>query len=171
MRVQIETKRLLLRNLVPDDAEAVFLWSGDPTVNEFMVYPLYTKVEDVRTWIESLDPDNPDDYDLGFVRKDTGELIGAGGLTYRADRDVWIVGYNLRADQWGNGYTVEAIEGIIEHVMKSRQVRCLEAGVAIDNHNSMRIMEKLNMIPVAESTYEKLDGSMIFHDKIYRREL
>ena len=59
MRVCLETERLILRNLVPEDYEAVFRWCGDPDVARYMVYPVYTKAEDVRTWIESLDPDDP----------------------------------------------------------------------------------------------------------------
>ena len=109
MRVCLETERLILRNLVPEDYEAVFRWCGDPDVARYMVYPVYTKAEDVRTWIESLDPDDPDEYDVGIVLKATGELIGGGGIFYRPERDLWTIGYNLRKDQWGNGYAVELI--------------------------------------------------------------
>ena len=63
MRVHIETERLILRPLEPDDAEAVFRWGGDPAVNKYMIYPLYHRAEDVRTWLESRNPDDPDVYD------------------------------------------------------------------------------------------------------------
>ena len=32
MRVTIETERLILRPVVPDDYEAAFKWCGDPNV-------------------------------------------------------------------------------------------------------------------------------------------
>lgn len=38
MRVRIETQRLILRNLVPEDYEAAFQWCGDPKVNKYMIY-------------------------------------------------------------------------------------------------------------------------------------
>lgn len=53
VRVTIEPDRLIIRNLKPGDEHAVFAWADDP-----------------------------DDYDLGFVLKETGELIGGGGLVY-----------------------------------------------------------------------------------------
>ena len=67
MKIHIETERLILRNLTPDDWQAAFRWCGDPDVARYMVYPVYTRAEDVRTWLESLDPEDPDDYDAGIV--------------------------------------------------------------------------------------------------------
>ncbi len=45
-----------------------------------MMNPLYHCEEDVRKWIESLNPDDLNDYEVGFVLKKTGELIGSGGM-------------------------------------------------------------------------------------------
>ena len=73
MRINLETERLILRSLTPEDYQAAFLWCGDPDVARYMVYPVYTKAEDVRTWLESLNPDDPDDFDAGIVLKSTGE--------------------------------------------------------------------------------------------------
>lgn len=83
MKIRIETERLILRNLVPEDYEAVFKWCGDPKVNIYMIYPLYSKAEDVKAWIENRNPDDLNDYNFGFVLKETGELIGSGGMEYR----------------------------------------------------------------------------------------
>ena len=103
MRFTLETERLILRDLTPEDYQAAFLWCGDPDVARYMVYPVYTKAEDVRTWLESRDLDDPDEFDAGIVLRSTGELIGSGGLYYKAEDDLWTIGYNLRKDQWGNG--------------------------------------------------------------------
>ena len=99
MRVNIETERLILKNLEPNDYEAVFEWCGDPKVNTYMIYPLYKCAEDVKTWIESLNPDDPNSYDVGFVIKETGELIGSGGIIYNPERDVWVIGGNFDESQ------------------------------------------------------------------------
>ena len=169
MRVEIETDRLILRNLVPEDYEAAFKWCGDPNVNTYMIYPLYLKAEDVKEWIMGLNPDDPDNYDLGFVQKETGELIGSGGMVYNKDRDVWVIGYNLKAECWGNGYTIEAIQGIIDYVKKSRPVNAIEGEFAVENHKSQRVMEKLGMTFDRDAEYEKLDASVRFQAKVFRR--
>ncbi|MDD6071711.1 MAG: GNAT family N-acetyltransferase [Clostridiales bacterium] len=170
MRVNIETERLILRNLEPNDYEAAFKWCGDPKVNTYMIYPLYKCAEDVKIWIESLNPDDPNSYDVGFVIKETGELIGSGGIIYNPECDVWVVGYNIRADKWGNGYVPEAMQGLINHVRKTRKINAIEGKFAEENHKSKRVMEKLGMHYDRDGEYEKLDGSKRFKAKIYRRE-
>ena len=52
----LETARLLLRPVTPEDYQAVFRWCGDPKVNKFMIYPLYHSAGEVRTWLESKAP-------------------------------------------------------------------------------------------------------------------
>lgn len=169
MKIHIETERLILRNLTPDDWQAAFRWCGDPDVARYMVYPVYTRAEDVRTWLESLDPEDPDDYDAGIVLKETGELIGSGGLFYKPEDDLWTIGYNLRKDQWENGYAVEVIRNILDYVRTLRDVRGIQGTFADENYRSRRVMEKLGMTFVEDVILTKLDGSDSYPGKRYRR--
>ena len=169
MRLNLETERLILRNLTPEDYRAAFLWCGDPDVARYMVYPVYTKAEDVRTWIETLDPDDPDEYDAGIVLKSTGELIGSGGIYYRPDDDLWTIGYNLRKDQWGNGYAVEMIRALLKYAGRTREIRGIQGTFADANNRSRRVMEKLGMTFAEDVTLTKLDGSASYPGKRYRR--
>ena len=169
MRINLETERLILRNLTPDDYQAVFRWCGDPDVARYMVYPVYTKAEDVRAWLETLEPDDPDDYDTGIVLKETGELIGGGGLYYKPDEDLWTIGYNLRKDQWGNGYAMEMILGLLELVRSQRDVRGIRGTFAKANNRSRRVMEKLGMTHEKDVILTKLDGSDSCPGEEYRR--
>ena len=169
MRFHIETERLILRNMVPEDCEAAFRWCGDPDVARYMVYPVYTRAEDVRTWLEGLDPEDPDEYDAGIVLKETGELIGSGGLFYKLADDLWTIGYNLRKDQWGHGYAGETIRGVLEYVKTQREVRGIQGSFANENYKSRRVMEKLGMTYAGKTEIRKLDGSAVLPAKLYRR--
>lgn len=170
MRAYIETERLFLRNMEPDDYEAMFKWCGDPKVNTYMLYPLYEKAEECKTYIESLDPDNPDVCDLGIGLKETGELIGMGGFAYHSDTDAWEVGYNLRYDMWGNGYAPEAMKAVLEYIQSKREVKAITGTFAIENKKSGRVMEKLGMTYWRDCEYTKLDGSRTFKACSYRRD-
>ena len=169
MRINLETERLILRNLTPEDYRAVFRWCGDPDVARYMVYPVYTKEEDVKAWLETLNPDDPDDYDAGIVLKSTGELIGSGGLYYRPEDDLWTIGYNLRKDQWGNGYAGEMIRAVLELVRRQRVVRGIQGTFAKANNRSRRVMEKLGMTYAEDVILTKLDGSSSYPGEKYRR--
>ena len=170
MRVIIETERLIVRPVAPDEYEACFRWCGDPEVNTYLIYPLYKRAEDVRTWLEGRNIDDPDNYDLGFELKETGELIGMGGLVYDSEKGIWTLGYNLRRDCWGNGYVPEAMQGIINQIKGVRELKILEGEFAKENNKSRRVMEKLGMKYNRDSEYTKMDGSRTFKSEVYRRE-
>lgn len=50
----IETERLILRPLTVNDANAVFEWTGDERVAEYMIYPCHENIEVTREWLNSL---------------------------------------------------------------------------------------------------------------------
>ena len=170
MKFHLETERLILRNITPDDWQAAFQWCSDPDVARYMIYPVYTKAEDVKTlWLDNLDPDDPDSCEAGIVLKETGELIGSAGVYYKPEEDLWTIGYNLRKDQWGHGYAGETIRGLLDFVRQTRKVRGIQGSFANENSESRRVMEKLGMTYAGETVIRKLDGSAVIPAKLYRR--
>lgn len=170
MKVYLETERLILRNLKTDDYLQAFKWCGDSKVNEYMIYPVYTNALDVKKWLESIDENDKDSYDIGIVLKETGELIGSGGLYYKPNRNAWALGYNLRADMWGQGYVPEAMKALIDYVQKTRGIEILEGEFCEENYKSQRVMEKLGMSYLEDSEYTKFDGSRVFKSKIFQKK-
>ena len=171
MERKIETERLILRTVTVDDAEAIFKWASDPEVNKYMIYPLHANPDVTRDWLKSRDINGSDEFDLGFVLKETGELIGQGGIFYHEDIDAWSLGYNLRRDYWGQGLVPEAIQAIIDYVDKEKGIRAIVGEFAKENSKSRRVMEKLGMTYWKDAQYSKLDGSEIFESCKYIKEL
>ncbi len=163
----LETERLILRPLSLDDLNEVFKWTGDPRVNKYMIYPLYKNPEDGREWLSHL-YENEKNIDYGFVYKETGELIGSGGMYYHEDIDAWRIGYNLAYDFWKKGLAVEAMERIIEYGRSKFDIKIIDGEFCVDNYGSRRVMEKLGMSYYEDTEYSKLDGSESFKAKIYR---
>ena len=170
MNVIIETDRLLIRPVNVNDAEAIYKWASDPDVTKYMIYSTHPNVEHTRQWLESFDINDEDSYDLGFVDKQTGELVGMGGIVYRKEDDNWVIGYNLRKDHWGRGLVPEALNAIIDHVRKQREIKAIVGQFADENTKSRRVMEKLGMHFLKDSEYTKLDNSATFKAKIYIKE-
>lgn len=164
----LETERLILRPLSIDDLDAVFKWAGDSRVNKYMIYPLYKSPEDGKCWLESLYQDEKK-LDYGFILKETGELIGSGGLYYHEDIDVWSIGYNIAYNHWHHGYTLEAINRILEYAQEKYEVHVLAGTFAVENNGSRRVMEKLGMTYYEDTEYSKLDGSETFKAKTYHK--
>ena len=170
MERRIETERLILRTVTVDDAEAIFVWASDPDVNKYMIYPLHENIDVTREWLKTRDINGKEEFDLGFVLKETGELIGQGGLFYNEELDAWVVGYNLRKDYWGQGLVPEAIQAIIDYVDKEKGIRAIVGEFAKENSKSRRVMEKLGMTYWKDGQYTKLDGSVTFDSCQYKKE-
>ena len=84
----LETERLILRPITMDDKTAIYKWASDPRVSKFMIYSNYNSPSDADPWIETL-YDNERELDYGFVLKETGELIGSGGVIFKEEYDHW----------------------------------------------------------------------------------
>ena len=167
---KIETERMILRMYKNQDYEQVFKWTGDPKVNKFMMYTLYEKASDVKKWFNIL-YQNEKEIELAFELKETGELIGGGGIGFDSQKNSWVIGYNLRPEFWGKGFTVEALSAMIEYAKEKYGVNKIEGTFAIDNIGSRRVMEKLGMSFDYETEYSKFDGSVSFKAMVFSKVL
>lgn len=165
----LETDRLILRPITLEDKSAIYKWAGNPEVSRYMIYPNYNSEDDADIWINSLYLKEKE-LDYGFVWKESGELIGSGGL-YGHEDDIWTVGYNLRQDMWGRGIVPEACRKIIEYVQQNYTIKAIQGDFAVENNKSRRVMEKLGMTYLEDSEFTKLDGSATYKSKRYQKLL
>lgn len=108
--MQIETKRLLLREMNEADYDALYRVLADSDIMRH--YPYTFDEKRVRNWIFR----NMERYRIfGFglwavCRKETGEMIGDCGLSMQKIGGVIRpeIGYHIRADQQRKGYAGEA---------------------------------------------------------------
>ena len=87
----LETERLILRPLCEDDYLDCFKWCGDARVNEFMIYPLYHKAEDVKEWLKTVNDDERK-MCFGYVLKESGDLIGSGSVVFHEEKRCHQIG-------------------------------------------------------------------------------
>ena len=90
-------------------------------------------------------------------------------MRYHPERNAWEIGYNIRKDQWGNGYVVEYLTALMDQIRKVRPVEAIDGIFAAENYKSRRVMEKLGMVYVRDTSFDRLDGSETFQAKYYRR--
>src|ERR1700682_4015426 len=106
----LETERLLLREFVSEDLDALAVVLSDAATMRY--YPAPLDRAGVAAWIER----NRRRYlEAGhglwaMVLKSSGEVVGDCGLTrQRVDGvDEIELGYHVRRDLWGRGYAPEA---------------------------------------------------------------
>lgn len=164
----LQTDCLTLRPLVISDLDDVFCWMGDERVTRYLTEVTYKAAEDGRAWISSLDG-NDSAKEFGFELKETGGLIGSGGIYRHKEPGVWEMAFALRYDFWGRGLAFEGMAKIIGWARENLFVRVIEGTAAVSNIGSIRVMERLGMVFHADCEYCKQDMSARFRAKTFRR--
>lgn len=143
----IETTRLLVRPLRPEDVPALIALWTDPLVTRYMGGP--RQAERVREALQA-QLGQPAPADLEFwpiVEKATGRVIGDCGLLEKevdGQREIELI-YVLAADTWGRGYATEVAGALRDHAFRDLGLRRLIALIDPANTPSARVAEKIGM--------------------------
>ncbi len=176
---EIETPRLLLRHLVPEDAPMMYRnWASDPNVTRFLRWkPHKSEAETyelLAAWA-TLYP-NPDYYQWAIVEKATGEVFGSISI-FRSDaaepnpRDEWLgfddyngiweVGYCIGKAWWNKGFTTEALKAVLDFWFKNTDSGWLVCSHALQNPASGKVMTKAGFVYDHDAEYHKFDGTPV----------
>lgn len=162
MQRHIESERLLLRPLTLADAPAVFAIASDPEVNRYMLYARHQSIADAEKWLRSLQPET---LEFAFTLKESGQLIGTGGLCESGG--CYELGYQLRRDAWGRGYATEAAKAIILWASRSLDAHRFSAAHVVDNAASKHVIQKCGFHFVSYEQAERFDGGAVFQTACY----
>ena len=142
----LETERLLLREIKPEDVKEVFgirsnadvmkYFGKDPLNSEDEALELidltteaYRKKEGIR-W--------------GISFKNSGKLIGSGGIWRILKQHLrGEVGYELSQDHWKKGIMSEALAEMIKFSFANMNLHTIEANLDPANIASVKLLEKL----------------------------
>ncbi len=143
----LETDRLLLREFLPTDIDALATVISDPETMRF--YPEPLDREGVESWIErNLRRYQDDGHGLwAMVLKSSGEVIGDCGLTRQAvdGVDEIEIGYHVRRDLWGRGLAPEAAEACRDYGFERLHAQRLISLIRPENLPSRRVAEKVGL--------------------------
>jgi [ribosomal protein S5]-alanine N-acetyltransferase len=143
----LETNRLLLREFVPGDIDALAAVISDPETMRF--YPESLDCAGVESWIERNRRRYQDDgHGLwAMVLKSNGEVVGDCGLTRQTvdEVDEIEIGYHVRRDLWGRGLAPEAAGACREYGFEHLGAKRLISLIRPENLPSRRVAEKIGL--------------------------
>ena len=145
----LETERLLLRRLVPEDLDALHALYSDPIVRQY--FPEGTlSLEETREELEWFLNGHPRHPELGLwatIHKESGQFIGRCGLLPWTIDDQFEVeiAYMLGKEYWGQGLATEAAQGIASYAREQLGLTRLICLIDHDNAASIRVAEKTGM--------------------------
>ncbi|MBG6111321.1 RimJ/RimL family protein N-acetyltransferase [Flavobacterium sp. CG_23.5] len=152
MNLILETERLILREMLPSDAEALFEMDSNPNVHKYLWNKPLTSIDGVYQYIEMVRKQYLENNIGRFVviLKETNELIGWSGLKYNTERvnnkiDFYDIGYRLSENFWGKGYASEASFAWLDYGFKILKIETMMAAAHTENIASNRILQKIGM--------------------------
>ncbi|MBE6023391.1 MAG: GNAT family N-acetyltransferase [Cellulosilyticum sp.] len=170
----LQTERLLLRPFYKEDARAVFeTWESDSEVAQYMFWKSHKDIHKTEAWIakEIEKVEEEDWYRWAITLKETEVLIGTGLIYVEDEYGEYEIAYNLGKKFWGQGYTTEAMAGIIQFAKETLGVKKIMGRHAKENISSGRVMEKLGFSYVQDIPYECNEGVKVYEGKEYILEL
>lgn len=154
----LETSRLLLREFVSEDADALSLVLSDPETMRY--YPAPLDRTEVEAWIERNRRRYANDgHGLwAMILKSSGEMIGDCGITMQEVEGVFYreIGYHVRRDLWGQGLAAEAARACRDYGFDHLHADQLISIIRPDNLPSRRVAEKNGMTLWKEVIYRSL---------------
>ncbi|GJM34173.1 MAG: N-acetyltransferase [Saprospiraceae bacterium] len=166
MKIFIETERLILRELVPDDATGIFEMDSDPEVHRYLGNQPISNMGQAEDGIQLIRKQYVDN-GIGrwaVIEKETGQFIGWSGLKLMpAPADVptnlYDLGYRFIKKYWGKGYATESAKATIKYGFKKLKLNELFAIADINNEVSMRVLMKVGLVSIGEFDFEGVPHS------------
>ena len=140
MKEVLETERLILRPLTPDDFEAVHSWGSNPENTRYMAWGPNAE-EQTREFLLRVTAGR----DYAVTLKDNARAIGSCGLYPDDGFDTGELGWIIHKDYWKRGYGTEFGGELIRYGFEDLKLRRIVAPCAAVNYGSRRVMERNGM--------------------------
>lgn len=166
--IKLTTPRLLIRDHISEDLETHHqLLSNEKTMyylQDIRTHSIDQSQENLQRAIEQINIPERKCCFLRIENRLTGAHIGEIGYTVTQITPLGKlveVGYFIREEHWGRGYTAEALWELIRFAFEMDGVYRVACGCLKENRTSWRVMEKCNLIREAEfKEYQWHDGKL-----------
>ncbi len=159
----LNTERLQLRRLMPEDAPDIFKIRSDKLVAEYLNRYLQHDVSEAESFIETINDgiDNNSWIMWAIAEKDNPRLMGTICL-WQIDEIMATadIGYEMMPEFQRKGYIKEAIEPIIDYAFDNLQLKAIEAESSPENVPSLALLEYFGFEEI-ENTRE--DKSLVIY--------
>ena len=146
----LETHRLLMRDFIEADWQAVFLYQSDPLYLRYNDWTHGTQkdvCEFIQIFIDQQKEQPRTKFQLAVVLKEETQLIGNCGIRVN-DREMREanIGYELNTQYWGQGYATEAAQAILKFGFEELGMHRIRSWCVAENVASVRVLEKIGML-------------------------
>ncbi len=150
MNTELLAERLKLRLVTQADLSAIHTLHKLPETNEYNTLGIPKNMAEtesiVKAWIEGHRQPRIKSYIFAVEKRADKEFIGLLGFRLGASKfkrgEVW---YKIHPNFWRQGYATEALNSVIDFGFDSLGLHRIEAGCAVENQGSIKVLEKVGM--------------------------
>jgi RimJ/RimL family protein N-acetyltransferase len=152
MKIFIETDRLMIRALLPEDAEGIFELDSDPEVHQYLGN---NPIKTVAQAAEAIQFIRQQYLDNGIgrwavIEKGTNKFVGWTGLklmkeTVNNHNNYYDLGYRLIKKYWGKGYATETATASLAYGFNELKLPEIFAMADVQNAGSNAVLKKAGL--------------------------
>ncbi|MBD2518437.1 GNAT family N-acetyltransferase [Nostoc sp. FACHB-973] len=147
--MKLETNRLLMREFVESDSQAVFAYQSNPL---YLLYSHWTHrtendvCEFIQMFITQQKEQPRTKFQLAVVLKEENRLIGNCGIRINDSKlGEANIGYELNPEYWRQGYATEAAQAILKFGFEELKMHRIWSWCIAENIASFKVLEKIGM--------------------------
>lgn len=145
------SERLQLRLINHSDLAFIHDLLSQAETDRYNALGIPTSTEETKKWIAQWIEENEleaiQNYTWIIEDLETKTQIGLFGLKLSANKyrrgEVW---YKILPQHWKKGYATEALNRVLDFGFEECNLHRIQAGCAVDNIGSIRVLEKVGMI-------------------------
>ncbi|WP_372827708.1 GNAT family N-acetyltransferase [Polaromonas sp.] len=142
----LSTQRLVLREILPHDAEDIFGIFSDAEVMTYYDSQPMTSLQEAKAMIDRFAALRQNDSGCrwGLTLKGSDKIVGTCGIFGRNKAFFSAAsGYELSPPCWGSGLMAEALAAVLAYAFDHLGLNRIQATTNLDNHRSIRSLVKL----------------------------
>jgi len=148
MKIILKTKRLILREFVPEDLNEYAKLDSDPDVMKYISNGKTRTFQEIQSDLERIIKYNSENEGFGLwavIEKNNKKFIGWFCLKHLDKTDEIEVGYRLIREFWGKGFASEGTKALIEYGFQIFKLKRIVAVADPENKASLRVLEKAGL--------------------------
>jgi [ribosomal protein S5]-alanine N-acetyltransferase len=142
----IETKRLLVRPITPDDAPFILTLLNEPSFLRYIGDKQVRNLEDARQYILNGPVASYERHGFGLCLIELQENqtpIGMCGVLKREELPDPDIGFALLPDYWNKGFAFEAASAVLNDARERLKLERILAITSLDNDASIDLLQRL----------------------------
>lgn len=166
----LETNRLLLRRVSPEDVNEVLELRGNPATMKYIPRQLTTSIEEAMAHINMINDkiEKNEGINWAITIKGNPKFIGIiGHYRIQPENHRCEIGYMILPEYNGKGIVTEAIKAVLDYGFEDLKMHSIEAVIDPENIASERILLKNGFVKEAHILENELWNGKFWDTVIY----